>query len=168
MLNEAELRRCAAEIDVLILDVDGVMTDGSLHYDADGREFKTFDVRDGYGIKALQHAGIEVAVISGRPSRAAAGRMAELAITHFTLGCHDKGAVLEALLATLGLPASRAACLADDLPDVPLLTRVALPIVVADCHESVLPLAQWRTRAGGGRGAVREVADMLLAARARA
>ncbi len=163
---DAQLLRRAAGIRLLILDVDGVMTDGRLHYDADGREFKTFHVRDGFGIKRVMEAGIDVAVISGRRSRSAAGRMAELGIRHVMLGRDDKSAALDELLQQLGLDADRAACVGDDLPDLPVMRRVALPIAVADCHASILPAAAWRTTLPGGAGAVREVCDMLLAARA--
>jgi 3-deoxy-D-manno-octulosonate 8-phosphate phosphatase (KDO 8-P phosphatase) len=163
---DADLLRCAAGVRLLILDIDGVMTDGQLHYDAEGREFKTFHVRDGYGIRRVMAAGITVAVISGRRSGAAAGRMADLGIRHVMLGREDKDAALDELLATLAIPASSAACVGDDAPDLPIMSRVALPVAVADCHPSVAGAARWRTTLPGGRGAVREVCDLLLAARA--
>lgn len=162
---DTQLRRKAAGIRLLILDVDGVMTDGRLHYDAEGREFKTFHVRDGYGIKRIMSAGIAVAVISGRRSGSAAGRMADLGIRHVMLGRGDKAAALEELLATLGIPAESTACIGDDEPDLPVMQRVALPIAVADCHPSVARAAVWRTSLPGGSGAVREVCDLLLASR---
>lgn len=158
----------AAAIRLLILDVDGVMTDGRLHYDADGREFKTFHVRDGYGLKRVMAAGIEVAVISGRRSQSAAGRMAELGIRHVMLGRDDKAAALDELLGRTGIPASAAACVGDDGPDLPVMTRVALPIAVADSHACIAHAAAWRTSLPGGAGAVREVCDLLLAARGQA
>ena len=165
---DASIERRAAGVRLLILDVDGVMTDGRLHYDADGREFKSFHVRDGYGIKRVMEAGIEVAVISGRPSQSAAGRMADLGIRHVMLGREDKAAALDELLGRLGIGANAAACVGDDLPDLPVMRRVALPIAVADCHASVAGAAAWRTSLPGGAGAVREVCDLLLAARAGA
>jgi 3-deoxy-D-manno-octulosonate 8-phosphate phosphatase (KDO 8-P phosphatase) len=158
----------AAAVRLLILDVDGVMTDGRLHYDADGREFKTFNVRDGYGIRRVMDAGIEVAVISGRASRSAAGRMAELGIRHVMLGRDDKEAALSELLALLGVAAEHTACVGDDAPDLPVMRRVSLPIAVADSHPSIVAAAAWRTTLPGGGGAVREVCDLLLAARASA
>lgn len=164
-LDQAQLLALAARVRLLVLDVDGVMTDGRLHYDAEGREFKSFNVRDGYGIRRIMDAGITVAVISGRPSRAAAGRMAELGIRHVLLGCDDKATALDQLLAATGLPADSAACIGDDAPDLPVMQRVALPIAVADCHPSVAGAAAWRTALPGGKGAVREVCDLLLAAR---
>lgn len=160
------LMRRAAGIRLLVLDVDGVMTDGRLYYDAAGREFKSFNVRDGYGIRRLMAAGITVAVISGRPSTSAAGRMADLGIPHVMLGEDDKARALAALLATTGIPAREAACVGDDEPDLPVMQQVALPIAVADCHPSVAAAAAWRTSLAGGAGAVREVCDLLLAARA--
>jgi 3-deoxy-D-manno-octulosonate 8-phosphate phosphatase (KDO 8-P phosphatase) len=166
-LSEPELLRQAARIRLLILDVDGVMTDGRLHYDAEGREFKTFHVRDGYGIRRLMDAGVTVAVISGRRSQAAAGRMADLGIRHVILGREDKQAALDELLARVGIGTQAAACIADDATDLPIMSRVALPIAVADCHASIVHAAAWRTSLPGGAGAVREVCDLLLEARAR-
>lgn len=163
---DAALLQRAAGIRLLILDVDGVMTDGRLHYDAEGREFKTFHVRDGYGIKRVMEAGIEVVVISGRRSQSAAGRMADLGIRHVLLGREDKGPALDELLQRLAIPLSAAACVGDDAPDLSIMQRVALPIAVADCHACVVSAAAWRTSAPGGAGAVREVCDLLLAARA--
>ncbi len=167
-LTTAELLRRAATIRLLILDVDGVMTDGRLHYDAEGREFKTFHVRDGYGIKRVMEAGILVAVISGRRSQSAAGRMADLGIHHALLGREDKDVALEELLARVGIDAAETACVGDDTNDLLVMNRVALPIAVADCHASIVHVAAWRTSQPGGAGAVREVCDLLLAARAGA
>ena len=164
--TDADLRRRATGIRLLILDVDGVMTDGRLHYDAEGREFKTFHVRDGYGIKRLMAAGVTVAVISGRRSGSTTGRMADLGIRHVMLGREDKGVALEELLANLAIPASSTACVGDDVADLEIMSRVALPVAVADCHPSIVAAAVWRTSLPGGNGAVREVCDLLLAARA--
>jgi 3-deoxy-D-manno-octulosonate 8-phosphate phosphatase (KDO 8-P phosphatase) len=166
-LSEAELLRRAAGIRLLILDVDGVMTDGRLHYDAEGREFKTFHVRDGYGIRRIMDAGVTVAVLSGRGSQSAAGRMADLGIRHVILGREDKQNALEELLARVGIDAEEAACIGDDATDLPVMRRVALPIAVADCHACIIDAAAWRTSLPGGAGAVREVCDLLLTARAR-
>lgn len=154
-----------ADIRLLVLDVDGVLTDGRLHYDADGREQKVFHVRDGYGIKQLQKAGIEVAIISGRQSRALEVRLTELGIEHAFLGRDDKDAAVRELMDRLGVPRSAVACVGDDVPDLRMMREVALGIAVADAHETVIAAADWRTAKRGGRGAVREVADALLAAR---
>jgi 3-deoxy-D-manno-octulosonate 8-phosphate phosphatase (KDO 8-P phosphatase) len=167
VLTNSELLRRAATIRLLILDVDGVMTDGRLHYDAQGREFKTFHVRDGYGIKRLMDAGVTVAIISGRRSLSAAARMTELGIRHVMLGREDKDVALEELLSQIGIGAAETACVGDDTNDLLVMNRVALPIAVADCHSSIVHVAAWRTSLPGGRGAVREVCDLLIAARAR-
>lgn len=164
-MTNPELLRRAAAVRLLVLDVDGVMTDGRLHFDAEGREFKTFHVRDGYGIKRVMQAGITVAVLSGRHSQSAASRMAELGIQEVILGRDDKAAAFAELLARLDIPASAAAFVGDDVPDLAVMKSVALPIAVADCHAAVAAVAMWRTSLPGGAGAVREVCDLLLAAR---
>jgi 3-deoxy-D-manno-octulosonate 8-phosphate phosphatase (KDO 8-P phosphatase) len=160
-LDDTALRAAAGRIRLLVLDVDGVMTDGRLHYDADGREFKSFHVRDGFGIVRALKSGLQVAVISGRASGSAAGRMRELKIPHVFLGCDDKLAAFDGLLRELGLSPEQAACVGDDVPDLPIMARAGLAIAVADAHPEVLAVAHWRTRLPGGRGAVREVCDLL-------
>jgi 3-deoxy-D-manno-octulosonate 8-phosphate phosphatase (KDO 8-P phosphatase) len=162
-------RRAAplAAIRLLVLDVDGVLTDGRLHYGARGEHEKTFHARDGFGIKAVQAAGITVAIISGRKSRAVTWRCKELGIQHAHQGIEDKAAALATLLDALRLSARQCACVGDDAPDLPLLARAGLAVAVADAHPSTLALAHRRTRLPGGAGAVREVCDWLLAARAR-
>ena len=158
----------AASLRLLVLDVDGVLTDGRLWFGATGEDLKAFHVRDGHGIKQLRAAGVEVAVISGRTSPAVDARMRELGVTRVVQGAEDKQAALEALLAALGITAAQAACLVDDLPDLPLLRSVGLPAAVADAHPSVLAEARHVTALPGGHGAVREFCDWLLSARAAA
>jgi 3-deoxy-D-manno-octulosonate 8-phosphate phosphatase (KDO 8-P phosphatase) len=160
-----ELAARAAAIELLVLDVDGVLTDGRLLYDADGRESKSFHVRDGYGMQQAMAAGVTVAVISGRRSPAAAARLAELRVPHVFLGRNDKDAVFEQLLAELGIPASDVACVGDDVTDLGIMALSGLGITVADAHPDVLRAADWVTAAGGGRGAVREICDLLVASR---
>jgi 3-deoxy-D-manno-octulosonate 8-phosphate phosphatase (KDO 8-P phosphatase) len=162
-------RRAAplSAIRLLVLDVDGVLTDGRLRYGARGELEKSFHVRDGFGIRALQAAGIAVAIISGRSSPAVTRRCEELGIRHTHQGIEDKGATLRQLLSSLGLQARQCACVGDDSPDVPLLAQAGLAVAVADAHPSALALAHRRTRLPGGAGAVREVCDWLLAARQR-
>ncbi len=164
-MTPAELRSAAARIRVLVLDVDGVLTDGRLYYDADGRETKAFHVRDGYGIQRVLAAGITVAVISGRRSGAAAARLAELRVPHVFLGRNDKAAALAELLAVLQAPAETVACVGDDTPDLGMMGGAGLRIAVADAHPDVAREAHWVTALPGGQGAVREVCDLLLAAR---
>ena len=149
---------------MLVLDVDGVLTDGRLWFGPGGEAFKAFHVRDGVGIKALQAAGITAAIISGRSSEAVARRASELGIRHVRQGVNDKAGACRELLAELKLPASVAACVVDDTPDLPLMALCALPIAVADAHTSVLAAASHVTRSAGGAGAVREVCDLLIAA----
>jgi 3-deoxy-D-manno-octulosonate 8-phosphate phosphatase (KDO 8-P phosphatase) len=162
---DAVLER-ARRIRLLVLDVDGVLTDGRLYLSASGEEFKVFHVRDGSGIVAVRRAGIEVAIISGRDCGAVVRRAAELGIRHVRQGVADKGAELDLLLGELGMAADEAACVGDDTPDAPLLQRAGLAIGVADAHPALLAAAHWVTQAKGGRGAVREVCDLLLSARA--
>ena len=164
-MDPREIRSIAARIRLLVLDVDGVLTDGRLYYDADGHETKCFHVRDGYGIQRLLAAGLLVAVISGRSSGAAAARLAELQVPHVFLGRNDKHRVLDGLLAELGVPLACVACVGDDVTDLPIMRAAGLGITVADAHPDVLDAADWITVAGGGQGAVREVCDVLLAAR---
>lgn len=164
-MNLRELRTVAARIRLLVLDVDGVLTDGRLYYDAEGRETKSFHVRDGYGIQQVLAAGLLVAVISGRRSAAAAARLAELRVPHVFLGRNDKRQVLEQLLAELGIPVTSVACVGDDVTDLEIMVPAGLGITVPDAHPEVLRAADWITVAAGGQGAVREVCDLLLAAR---
>lgn len=162
---DAVLER-ARRIRLLVLDVDGVLTDGRLYLSASGEELKVFHVRDGSGLVALQRAGVTVAIVSGRDSPAVTRRAAELGIRHVRQGVVDKGAELDRLLGELGVAPEELACVGDDTPDAPMLRRAGLAIGVADAHPALLASAHWVTRAKGGRGAVREVCDLLLSARA--
>jgi 3-deoxy-D-manno-octulosonate 8-phosphate phosphatase (KDO 8-P phosphatase) len=150
---------------LLVLDVDGVLTDGRLYYGAKGEALKTFHVRDGHGVKQVAAAGITIAIISGRKSPAVARRARELGIKHVFQGVSDKLAVLGKLLAKLGVPAEHCVCVGDDTPDAPVLAAAGLGIAVADAHADARAVAQLVTSLPGGRGAVREVCDWLVAAR---
>jgi 3-deoxy-D-manno-octulosonate 8-phosphate phosphatase (KDO 8-P phosphatase) len=165
-LDAALLARARA-VRLLLLDVDGVLTDGGLHYDDGGGEAKTFHVHDGHGLKMLQEQGIPVGIITSRESPLVARRAAELGIAHLRQGCADKRQALADLLAGLGLAADAVAYVGDDVIDLPVLGRVGLALAVADAHPEVRARAHWTTRANGGRGAVREVCDLLLAAHGR-
>jgi 3-deoxy-D-manno-octulosonate 8-phosphate phosphatase (KDO 8-P phosphatase) len=160
-----EVWQRAQGIRLLLLDVDGVLTDGQLFFDAKGEALKVFHVRDGHGLKMAQRAGLEVALLSGRRSDAAFHRARELGITRFFEGLRDKVAVLEELMAALQLSPREAAMVADDLVDLPVLTRVGLAVAVADAVPEVKAAAHWVTSLPGGRGAVRQVTDLLLKAR---
>jgi 3-deoxy-D-manno-octulosonate 8-phosphate phosphatase (KDO 8-P phosphatase) len=155
-----------SQVSLVVLDVDGVLTDGRLWYGPEGESVKVFDVRDGHGIKNLIAAGIGVAVISGRRSTAVTARMRELGVNEISQGVADKARALAELLKRNAIEAKRVACLVDDTPDLELMKAVGLPAAVADAHPEVLAAAQHVTRAAGGRGAVREFCDWLIAARA--
>jgi 3-deoxy-D-manno-octulosonate 8-phosphate phosphatase (KDO 8-P phosphatase) len=157
----------AAAIRLLILDVDGVLTDGRLYFGARGELMKAFHVRDGHGIKQLQRAGIAVAVISGRRSAAVMRRCRELGIRHLIQGVEDKLAAFQGLRTRLKVEPGECACIADDVPDLPLMRAVGLAFAVCDAHPSARRAAARRTRLPGGCGAVREVCDLLLRARTR-
>lgn len=157
--------RRAQSVRLLILDVDGVLTDGSLYFGPAGEALKVFDVRDGHGIKMLQRGGLEVAFVSGRRSDAAYHRARELGVNRFFEGIRDKAAVLDELLAALKLTPEEVAAVADDLVDLPVLSRVGLAVAVADAVPEVKAAAHWLTTLPGGRGAVREVCDLILKAR---
>jgi 3-deoxy-D-manno-octulosonate 8-phosphate phosphatase (KDO 8-P phosphatase) len=157
----------AQAIRLLILDVDGVLTDGSLYFDAKGEALKVFHVRDGHGIKMAQRAGIEVAFLSGRRSDAAYHRARELGVSRFHEGLRDKVAVLEEIMAALQIEAAAVAAVGDDLVDLPHLRRVGLAVAVADAAPEVQAAAHWVTNLPGGRGAVREVCDLLLKAQGK-
>ncbi len=153
-------------IELLVLDVDGVLTDGRLYFAARGEALKVFNVRDGHGIKLAMASGVEVAVVSGRRSAAVAARMRELGVRRVVQGCTDKVDALHRLCAKLGVVPLACACLVDDTPDLPLMSAVGLAAAVADAHPLVLSAAHWVSRSDGGHGAVREFCDALLRARA--
>jgi 3-deoxy-D-manno-octulosonate 8-phosphate phosphatase (KDO 8-P phosphatase) len=160
-------RNPAAPIRLLILDVDGTMTDGRLYFGPRGEALKVFHVRDGQGIKRLDAAGIHVAVISGRKSRMVEARCRELGVEHVIQGVEDKVGAFEKLLARLKVAASESACVGDDTTDVPLMKVVRLAFAVADAHRDALRAAHVVTSLPGGQGAVREVCDYLLERRHR-
>jgi len=165
----AELRARLEPIRLLVLDVDGVLTDGTLLYTPRGEEGKQFSVRDGLGIRLLLAAGIQVAILSGRRSEAVAARCRELGIGSelVVLGSSDKGAALDELERQLGLDDSRVAAMGDDLPDLPVLQRVAFSVCPADAAPEVAAACDMVCGSGGGRGAVREVSELLLKAQGR-
>jgi 3-deoxy-D-manno-octulosonate 8-phosphate phosphatase (KDO 8-P phosphatase) len=150
---------------LLVLDVDGVLTDGRLFYGPKGELLKAFHVRDGYGVKQIQAAGVTVAIISGRRSTAVARRARELGIRHVAQGVEDKLAALRKLTRARKLDYAHCACVGDDTPDVPMIDVCGVGIAVADAHPDALAAANLVTRTRGGHGAVREVCDWLLAAR---
>lgn len=164
-LAPAELMRRAAALRCLFLDVDGVMTDGKLYLSADGSELKTVSVRDGLGIKQLLQRGIEIAVISGRPSPAMQQRLEYLGVQHVHLATEDKLPAFEAVCRKLGIDDAECAHMGDDTPDLPLFARVGLALTVADAHPRALAAADWVSSLGGGNGAIREASDLIMQAK---
>lgn len=155
----------AARTKLLIFDVDGVLTDGSLFLGDDGQEYKAFNSRDGHGIKMLLRHGVEIAIITGRTSRVVEHRVANLGIKHVYQGAHDKLACFNDLLAKLGISADETAYVGDDVVDLPVMTKVGLAIAVQDAHPFVKQHAHWQTPSCGGRGAGRDVCELLIEAR---
>ena len=160
-----DLRDRAMNIELLLLDVDGVLTDGRVAYTAAGDEIKRFHVRDGSGLKIWRDLGLRVAVISGRTSPAVERRMAELDVSPVLQGRSDKAAAFYELLATTGLTADKICAMGDDLPDLPIMFRSGLAVAVADACPEVRIAAAHTTRESGGRGAVREAIEWLLTLR---
>ncbi|HEY8606948.1 MAG TPA: HAD family hydrolase [Noviherbaspirillum sp.] len=154
----------AARVRLMIFDVDGVLTDGSLHYGEQGELIKTFNVLDGHGIKLLQQAGVAAAIISARTSGLVARRAADLGIRHLHQGVHDKRAAFEQLLAETGIAADACGFIGDDVIDLPILTRVGFAASVPNGHPEVRKRVHYVTEAAGGRGAARELCDYILRA----
>jgi 3-deoxy-D-manno-octulosonate 8-phosphate phosphatase (KDO 8-P phosphatase) len=152
------------KIELLVLDVDGVLTDGRLYFSGSGEVLKTFHVRDGHGIKLLMRSGVAVAAVSGRRSAAVTARMRELKMRHVVQGCADKVAALIELTQRLDIDPLACACLVDDTADLPLMAAVGFAAAVADAHPLVLSAAHWISEAPGGLGAVRELCDAMLRA----
>ena len=153
------------QLSLLLLDVDGVLTTGQVIYDDSGNETKVFNVRDGLGIRMLMEAGLQVGIVTGRRSMALVHRCRNLGITLLKDGIGDKAAALSEILKETGVPAEHTAFVGDDLPDLPIMRQVGVPIAVADAHERVKQAACWTTRSKGGCGAVREISERILKAR---
>lgn len=156
------IRERLAKIRLLLLDVDGVMTDGRIVYDDRGGEIKAFDVKDGHGLKLLQRAGIRVGIITGRQSAMVDRRAAELGIELVCQGAKDKLVPFLQILHKTGLTADQVAYVGDDYPDLPILRRVGFAATVADALDEIKPYVHYVTSHSGGSGAVREICDLLL------
>ncbi|MBT8107445.1 MAG: HAD hydrolase family protein [Gammaproteobacteria bacterium] len=157
-----------AGLQLIAFDVDGVFTDGRFYLSDDGVETKAFHTQDGYGVRQILDAGIEVAVISGRNSAAVEKRMAELGVQHVILGCKDKVAAMDELAATLGLAVASCGYVGDDMPDLALLEHVGFSVAVANAVPALQERCDYVTRKSGGSGAVREICELILAARSGA
>lgn len=147
---------------LLILDVDGIMTDGSIVYDNEGGETKTFNVRDGHGIKLMMKAGLSLALITARSSRAVSRRADELGITLVYQGTSDKLSAFKEILEETSLEQGQTAYMGDDIIDIPVLKRVGFSVTVPDAANEVKERVDYITEKRGGRGAVREVVEMIL------
>lgn len=151
-----------AQLKVLILDVDGVLTDGTLQYTETGELVKNFNAKDGLGIRMAMEEGIEVAIITARKSPSLYKRVSDLKLNYFYFGYNNKIEAYQELKETLGVIDAQIAYVGDDLLDIPVMELVGMPIAVADAHSCAKQVAKWVTRSNGGRGAVREVVDALL------
>ncbi|MEW8646079.1 MAG: 3-deoxy-manno-octulosonate-8-phosphatase KdsC [Candidatus Thiodiazotropha endolucinida] len=154
----------ASGVKLVIFDVDGVLTDGGLFLGDDGQEYKSFNSRDGHGMKMLQKSGVVIGIITGRSSEVVRIRMESLGIEHVYQGKLDKLPAYEELRNKLGLSDDQVAYVGDDVVDLPIMRRVGLAIAVNDAHPIVLQHAHWQTRHNGGRGAARDVCEMVLEA----
>ena len=162
MTSDATLR--AARVRLMIFDVDGVLTDGGLHYGPEGEFLKRFNVLDGHGIKLLQATGVTTAIISARRSTIVERRAADLGIAHVRQGVHDKRAAFEQLLQETGIEAQVCGFVGDDVIDLPILLRVGFAASVPNAHPEVLSRVHYVTTAAGGAGAVRELCDVIMRA----
>lgn len=163
--SKKELTSIARNVSLLILDVDGVLTDGSIILDSKENELKSFHVRDGHGIKMLIRADIRVAIITGRYSKVVERRALELGIKDVFQKCLDKTIAYRQLAETYSLRDGEIAYVGDDIVDIPVFRRCGLPIAVADAEDAVKPFVKMITRHNGGQGAIREVCDFLLKAK---
>ncbi|PWK47794.1 3-deoxy-manno-octulosonate-8-phosphatase KdsC [Pleionea mediterranea] len=163
-LSESLLLK-ARQIQLLIMDVDGVLSDGMVYYTNNGDEIKNFNIKDGLGIKLMHQAGIKTAIITGRQSAIVERRAKELGISHIVQGAPDKRNAFQSILAAENLTADQVAHVGDDLPDLPLMQLAGLGIAVKDANWFVRQHADWITDESGGKGAVRNIAELLLTSR---
>ncbi len=154
----------AAKIHLVIFDVDGVLTDGSLYLDDNGQEYKAFNSRDGHGMKMLRDSGVEIGIITGRTSNLVETRMNSLGIKHLYQGQQDKLPAFEELLQKLSLNPEQVAYVGDDVVDLPILIRVGLAIAVQDAHNLVKQHSHWTTPNPGGKAAARDVCELIMQA----
>lgn len=157
-----DARERARSVRIMIFDVDGVMTDGRLYFSNSGEEMKSFHTLDGQGVKMLRESGVEIALLTARQSQIVARRAAELGITHLRQGASDKRAGFDDLLRECGFDAAAAGYAGDDLVDLPVLVRCGFAASVPDAPEAVRGKAHYVTRAGGGRGAARELCEFIM------
>jgi 3-deoxy-D-manno-octulosonate 8-phosphate phosphatase (KDO 8-P phosphatase) len=162
-----DIREKAADIRLIVFDVDGVLTDGSLYIGDDGQEYKAFNSKDGHGMVMLQHSGVEIAIITGRTSEVVRIRMASLGIERVYQGKREKLPAYEELKQITGFSDQQIAYVGDDVVDLPVMTRVGLAIAVQDAHPLTKQHAHWVAPSGGGRGAAREVCELIMDAQGK-
>ena len=162
-----DIYRKAEGIRLIIFDVDGVLTDGSLYIGDDGQEYKAFHSKDGHGMVMLQQTGVQIAIITGRTSEVVRIRMTSLGIEHVYQGKRDKLPAYEELKQATGLHDGQIAYVGDDVVDLPVMTRVGLAIAVQDAHALAKQHAHWVTPSGGGRGAAREACELIMDAQGK-
>lgn len=159
------LTEIAQQIELVIFDIDGVLTDGSLFIGDDGQEYKAFNSKDGHGIRMLQDSGVQTAILTGRESQVVLHRAKDLGIKHVLQGYRDKRPAFQELLELTGLEPHQVAYVGDDVVDLPVMVQVGLPIAVADAEDFVKLSSKLITKRGGGKGAGREVCEFLMQAR---
>jgi len=162
--NQSQIEQRACLVRMLVFDVDGVLTDGSLFYDNEGQEYKAFNSRDGHGIKMLRASGVESGIITGRTSQIVLHRSRNLGIAHIYQGAEDKLEALQNLLQATGLTAQQIAYMGDDVVDLPVLNRCGLAITVPDAPPEVKARSHYITTASAGRGAAREACELIMRA----
>lgn len=161
-ISDAEKR--LRNIKLLLLDVDGVMTDGSIVYNGSGEEIKSFSVKDGLGIRMLMETGVNIGIVTGRSSDALYHRCKNLHIQIIFDGISDKASALDKITEKTGIKEERIAYIGDDLPDIPIMRKVGTPVAVAGAHEEVIEAAHIVTSLEGGKGAIREVCEAIIKA----
>ena len=166
-MKNPDLSQKLKHVQLLLLDVDGVLSDGAIIYNHDGSETKIFNVKDGLGLKLAMKAGIKVGIVTGRKSPALDHRCRDLGIRYSFTGIQNKDKILEKIADLTAVAPENTAYIGDDLPDLPLMRRVGLSIAVADADKTVISNADWTTSASGGKGAVREVCEALLKAQGK-
>lgn len=164
MLTQPDLHQRCQSIRLLLLDVDGVLSDGKLYYTQDNKEFKTFNTLDGHGIKMLMSSGVDVGIITGRESPMVKRRAQGLGITLLIQGREDKYSAMQELLETSELQLDQIAFMGDDWPDLTVMTKVHLALSVPNAHIEVKRRAHWISQSLGGHGAVREACDLIMQA----
>ena len=164
LIDSTQLEEKAQCIKLLLLDVDGVLTDGQLHFGADGKEYKCFNTLDGHGLKMLQRSGVKVGIISGRTSELVSRRASELGIEILFQGREDKWTVVQDIAQKLEIEFHEIAFMGDDYPDLSVISRIGLGMTVANALPVMVQYCHWQSHRPGGRGAVREACDLIMQA----